>query len=326
MENIKHNIINVNGINLHVAEQGEGPLVILCHGFPDLWYSWRHQLVALAEAGFHAVAPDQRGYGQTDIPESTDDYDILKLSSDIIGLTYALGEKKAFIVGHDMGSTVACHCSLLRPDIFQSLVLVSTPYFQNNWQDLKPSDTIKQLLDNLGEFDLYINYFQEPGKAENELEENVQKTFLKYFYTQSANSILEDRWNFIFNKSERYIDTLSLPENIPEWLDTNDLNYYTKEFVRTGFKGGLNWYRNLDRNWELTSFLNGAKIIQKAIYIAGEADGVVNMLKEQFDILETTVPNIKEKIILPDTGHWLHQEKPEIFNKIIIDFLKEQTN
>src|SRR6516165_5844013 len=162
---MNHRFVRSNGIKIHVAEDGEGPLVVLCHGYPELWYSWRHQLKASAEAGYHVVAPDQRGYGQMDRPEAIEDYNILQLSGDIIGLIDALGETGAVIVGHDWGSAVAWDCALLRPDIFRAVVLLSVPYLQRSWADIHPTEAMKQMA---GENQFYQLYFQEPGKAEHE--------------------------------------------------------------------------------------------------------------------------------------------------------------
>jgi pimeloyl-ACP methyl ester carboxylesterase len=157
---MNHRIVESNGIKMHLAEDGEGPLVVLCHGFPELWYSWRHQLKALAEAGYHVVAPDQRGYGKTDRPEAVELYDVLQLSGDIVGLVDALGETEAVIVGHDWGSAVAWFCTLLRPDIFRAVVLLSVPYLQRSWADIRPTELMKQIA---GENQFYQLYFQEPG-------------------------------------------------------------------------------------------------------------------------------------------------------------------
>jgi pimeloyl-ACP methyl ester carboxylesterase len=251
MAETRHRIVDTNGIKMHIAEQGEGPLVILCHGFPELWYSWRHQLPALAETGFHAVAPDQRGYGQTDKPQAVEEYNILKLVGDIVGLVYALEEENAIIAGHDWGAPVAWHCALLRPDIFRGLVLMSVPYRTGIWSSIRPTETMRRMA---GEQQFYQLYFQESGKAEREIEENVRENILKFLYSASGDPPPEMRWRFLFNESQRFIDTGFLPDVLPAWLTEQDLDVFTREFQRTGFRGGLNWYRNIDRNWELTSF------------------------------------------------------------------------
>jgi len=318
MGEISHRFVKTNGIKMHIVEQGKGQLVILCHGFPELWYSWRHQLPALAGSGFHAVAPDQRGYGQTESPEPIESYGILQLTGDIVGLVHALGEERAVIVGHDWGAPVAWHCALLRPDIFHALILLSVPYLPGSWESIPPTDAMKQMA---GDKEFYQLYFQEPGKAEKELEEDVRKTMLTFLYSASGDPPPEKRWRFLFSKSERFIDTGFLPDSLPAWLTDQDVGLFTQEFQRTGFRGGINWYRNIDRNRELTPFLNGAKIHQPALFVAGELDGVIVMYRQPYDSLETNVPNLKKKKLVPGAGHWIQQERPDEVNKLLIEFL-----
>jgi pimeloyl-ACP methyl ester carboxylesterase len=318
MAGITDRIVETNGIKMHIAEQGKGTLVILCHGFPELWYSWRHQLRALAEAGFHAVAPDQRGYGRTDRPEAIEEYNILKLTGDIVGLVHTLGEEKAIIVGHDWGAPIAWHCTLLRPDIFKALILMSVPYRRGSWGSRRPTEAMRRMA---GEQEFYQLYFQEPGKAERELEKDVRKSMLTFLYSASGDPPPEKRWRFLFDKSQRFIDTGFLPDELPAWLTEQDLDVFSQEFERSGFRGGLNWYRNIDRNWELTSFLNGATIHQPALFVAGELDGVIVMSRRAFDTLEASIPNLKKKVLIPGAGHWVQQERPDEVNKLLIEFL-----
>jgi pimeloyl-ACP methyl ester carboxylesterase len=173
MVEVTHRKIETNGIQMHIAEAGEGPLVLMCHGFPELWYTWRHQLTALAEAGFHAVAPDQRGYGQTDRPEPISAYNIFQLTGDIIGLVNALGESRASIIGHDWGSVVTQYCALFRPDIFKAVVLLSVPYLTRVRGTTPPIAIMKKMY---GENIFYQVYFQEPGKAEADLERDARRS------------------------------------------------------------------------------------------------------------------------------------------------------
>jgi pimeloyl-ACP methyl ester carboxylesterase len=319
MAEITHRIVETNGINMHIAEVGKGPLVILCHGFPEMWYSWRHQLRALSEAGFHAVAPDQRGYGKTDRPRAIDDYNILKLTGDIVGLVHALGKGSAVVVGHDWGAPVAWHCALLRPDIFRALVLMSVPYRSGSWGSIRPTEGMKRMA---GERQFYQLYFQEVGKAEHELEEDVRKTMLTLLYSASGDPPPDKRWRFLFDKSQKFIDTGSLPDTLPKWLTEQDIDLFTKEFERTGFRGGLNWYRNADRNWALTSFLNGATIRQPTLFVAGELDGVIAMSRRGFETLETSIPGLTKKVLIPGAGHWVQQERPNEVNRLLIEFLE----
>lgn len=315
-------MVDTNGIKMHIAEQGQGPLVIMCHGFPELGYSWRHQLPALAEAGFHAVAPDQRGYGQTDCPEPIEAYNIFELVGDIVGLVHALGEEKAVIAGHDWGAPVAYNCALLRPDIFHALILLSVPYSPRSWGSTRPTEAMKNMA---GDNQFYIVYFQKPGRVEKELEADVRETMVKALYSLSGDPPPEKRWNFLFGKDQKFVDTVYMPDTLPEWLTEKDIDVFTEGFKRTGFRGGVNWYRNIDRNWELTPFLSEAKIHQPSLFIAGELDGVIVMSRAAFDNLESAVPNLKQKILVPGAGHWVQQERPQEVNDALIDFLKSVT-
>ena len=320
MSSLNHRSIETNGINMHFVEQGEGPLVIMCHGWPESWYSWRHQLSALAEAGFHAVAPDQRGYGQTDKPEAIEAYNILQLTGDIVGLVRALGEEKAIIVGHDWGAPVAWHCALLRPDIFYALGLLSVPYLPRIPGNMRATEAMSRMA---GEQEFYQLYFQEPGKAEAEFEADVRKSMLAFLYSASGDPPPEQRWRFLFGKHEKLMDTVTVPDTLPDWLTEADLDFFTKEFEQSGFRGGLNWYRNIDRMSELTPFLIGAKIQQPTLFVAGEIDAVVLMYGEQIKTLGQNIPNLKKKVMIPGAGHWIQQERPSEVNEQVIEFLKD---
>jgi pimeloyl-ACP methyl ester carboxylesterase len=317
MAEIKHRSVRTNGITMHLAEQGEGPLVVLCHGFPEFWYSWRHQLPALAAAGFHAVAPDQRGYGRTDRPEPIEAYDIFQLTGDIVGLVQALGEERAVIVGHDWGAPVAWFCGLLRPDVFRAVGLLSVPYRPRG--NVRPTDLMRALA---GENQFYQLYFQEPGKAEAELEADTRRSVRMFLYSASGDPPPEKRWRFLFGKDETLLSTGSEPDTLPAWLTEQDVEAFTAEFTRTGFRGGLNWYRNIDRMWELTPFLNGAKLRQPTLFVAGERDGVITMYRNAFAALPQTVPGLRQRVLLPGAGHWIQQEQPEELNRLLVDFLK----
>lgn len=320
MEKTKHRFVETNGIKMHIAEQGEGPLVVLCHGFPECWYSWRHQLPALAQAGYHVVAPDQRGYGQTDKPEAIEAYHILELTADIVGLVHVLGEERAAVIGHDWGSPVAWHCALLRPDIFSSVGLLSVPYLRRQWDDMRPTEVMRLMV---GEKQFYQLYFQEPGKAEAELEADVPKTMRMLLYSGSGDAPPEKRWRAIFRKSETLLDTCASPDELPAWLTEEDVDIFVREFQRSGFRGGLNWYRNIDRTWELTPFLRGARLLQPTLFVAGEEDGVITMYRQAFDTLEEAAPNLTKKVLVPGAGHWVQQERPKEVNELLIDFLRK---
>ena len=311
---MKLRTIATNGIRMRFAEEGAGPLVLLLHGFPESWYSWRHQLPALAAAGYHAVAPDQRGYGGTDAPAAIEAYDILHLTADAVGLLDALGEKQAVVVGHDWGSPVAWHCALLHPERFRAVAALSVPY--TGRAPMPPLELFRALA---GDRFFYVLYFQEPGVAERELEQDVRDTMSRFLYAASGD-VTEDP-NFWEKPGDaKFLDGLPSPMALPSWLTAADLDYFASEFRRTGFRGGLNWYRNFDRNWELTVELADAKVTQPALFVAGERDGVLRMIP--VEAMRDWVPNLRELRLLPGCGHWTQQEKPAEVNAALIEFLK----
>ena len=319
MSEIKERDVQSNGLNMHIAEAGEGPLVILCHGFPESWYSWRHQLRALSDAGFHVVAPDQRGYGKTDAPENIDDYTVFHLVGDIVGLVAALGEEEAVVVGHDWGSPVAWNCALLRPDIFRAVASLSVPFVHRGSR--QPLVGMKALF---GDRFFYQLYFQTPGVAEHELRNDVPKTMRKMLFGASGavnrSNMLEQRdpppdTSFML---ERMPD----PGNdLPAWLTKEDIDYYATEFERAGFRGGLNWYRNIDRNWALSGSLQGRRIEQPAFFMTGERD-VVPFNEDTLVAMKQAVPNLVDSVVLPEIGHWTQQEAPDAVNQGLEGFLK----
>jgi pimeloyl-ACP methyl ester carboxylesterase len=319
MQAIQHRWIETNGIRMHIAEQGQGALIILCHGFPECWYAWRHQIGAIAETGFHVVAPDLRGYGQTDRPQSIEAYNILELTSDIVGLIHALDAEQAVLIGHDQGAPLAWHCALLRPDLIRAIGLLSVPYRARAWNSSPPTEILQQMA---GEQQLYVSYFQEAGQAEAELEADVRRSLRMMLYSASGDAPPEKKWRLLFDRSETFLDSLSEPEQLPSWLSEQDLDYLTQEFERTGFRGGLARYRNLDRDWQLTSFLSGANLQQPALFIGGEFDIAAMMNRDIINQLEATMPNLRKQVLLPNTGHWIQQERPTEVNQLLIEFLQ----
>jgi len=317
MTAINSRYVDTNGIRMHVAEAGTGPLVVLLHGFPEGWYSWRHQLLALAAAGFHAVAPDQRGYGRTDRPEPIEEYDILTLTADVVGLVHTLGCDGAVVVGHDWGAPVAWHCGLLRPDVFRAVGLLSVPFLPRVWGEPRPTDTMRAMGD--GEF--YQLYFQEPGRAEADLEGDVRRALTMFLYALSGDPPPEKRWRFTVGKGERLLDTGGLPDRLPSWLTEADIDHFVGEFTRTGFRGALNWYRNIDRMWETTRFLCGAKLRLPTLFVAGERDAVIEMYRPAYEALPVTVSDLRKNVLLSGAGHWIQQEQPAEVNRLLCDFL-----
>jgi len=315
---ITHRTIETNGIHMHLAEQGEGPLVVLCHGFPESWYSWRHQLPALAEAGFHAVAPDMRGYGQTDRPEAIDQYTLFHIAGDIVGLVDALGEKDAVVVGHDWGAPVAWSAAQWRPDRFRGVVGLSVPFRPRG--PARPTTVMPQTQDAI----FYQLYFQEPGVAEAEFERDPRVTLHGMLYLGSGDATRSERQLGMVPRGGGFLGGRRPAPTLPAWLTEADLDFYAGEYTRTGFRGGLNWYRNIDRNWELTAPFAGKTVDVPALYVAGDRDLVVSFpgMDQLLPNLTRFVPKLRQTIMLPGCGHWTQQERPDEVNAIIIEFLK----
>ena len=319
MAAITHRFMETNGIRMHIAEAGQGPLVLLLHGFPELWYSWRHQLPALAQARYHAVAADQRGYGQTDRPVQIDQYTQLHLVGDIIGLLDALHEEQAVVVGHDWGAWIAWDAALLRPDRIRGVVGLSVPYRPRG-----PVSMLTAARSVLGE-GFYMAYFQPPGVAEAELERDVRTTMRMLLSTASGDAPAgRAEAPLVVPQGGGILDIFLDPETLPSWLTERDIDYYTSEFERTGFGGGLNWYRTIEKSWELMAAWTGALVRTPALYIAGERDLVVNFpgSRELIANLRAFVPHLKETLLLPGCGHWTQQERPVEVNAALIAFLK----
>jgi pimeloyl-ACP methyl ester carboxylesterase len=320
MNDVVHRFIETNGIRMHIVEKGTGPLVLLCHGFPESWYSWRHQIHALAEAGFHVVAPDMRGYGQTDAPEAIDQYTMLHLVGDMVGVLDALDQSTAVIAGHDWGGPVAWHSALLRPDRFTAVIGLSVPYRPRG--RMRPTGVMPRTEDAV----FYQLYFQAPGVAEADLEEDVRAS-IRGIVQENAGEAPDQATDYsmvlkVGGLRARNREGSLAP--LPGWLTEADVEFYVGEFSRTGFRGGLNWYRNIDRNWEILAPFMGAKVTVPALYVAGERDLVLRFpgAKEMLAGLPTVVPRLAETIMLPGCGHWTQQERPDAVNAAMIRFLR----
>ena len=324
MIEVQHRLIETNGIRMHIAEQGTGPLVVLCHGFPESWYSWRHQLQALSEAGFHAVAPDMRGYGETDCPANIEQYTLFHLAGDMLGLLDALGAESAVIAGHDWGAPVAWHAALLRPDRFRAVIGLSVPFRPRS--KVRPTTVMPQSDDAL----FYQLYFQAPGVAETEFERDLRRTIRSIFYSASGDAAVGPDGDPAVDAIEMvprqggFLTRMVAPALLPPWLTEADVDTYARGFARTGFRGGLNWYRNIDRNWELLAPLAGARVTVPALYIAGDRDLVVRFrgMDQLIARLSEFVPQLRNTIMFHGCGHWTQQERAREVNDLMIDFLR----
>jgi pimeloyl-ACP methyl ester carboxylesterase len=324
MTEVKHRTLQSNGIRMHIAEAGAGPLVVLCHGFPESWYSWRHQLRALAAAGFHAVAPDMRGYGRTDCPQAIDQYTLLHLVGDMVGLVDVLGAERAVIAGHDWGAPVAWHAALLRPDLFRGVIGLSVPFRPRG--AVRPTTAMPQTDDAV----FYQLYFQEPGVAEAEFERDTRVSVRTVLYSASGDAP-HSNWSGaaanavgMVSRHDGFLSRMVNPVSLPQWLSEADIDFYAGEFARTGFRGGLNWYRNIDRNWELLAPFAGTRVTIPGLYIAGDRDLVVAFrgMDQLLPNLANFVPQLRQTIMLPGCGHWTQQECATEVNTAMIDFLR----
>lgn len=312
---ITHRNVEANGINIHIAEAGEGPLVLLLHGFPELWYSYRHQLEALAAAGYHAVAPDMRGYGRTDAPADISQYAMPRLAGDVIGVVNALGGERFAVVGHDWGSPVAATLGLFRPDLVRGVALLSVPYLPRGDADVLTSLTALLGPDN------YQVYFQEPGVAEKALEADVRASVLSTLIGASGDAPEVNLMDHV-DPTTLWGDHSSDP--LPAWLTEEDVDYYTSEFQRTGYAGALNWYRTSKLNWELMAAWHNAPLTPPSLYVAGSKDLVVNWpgFADVIPMLrDFSMPNLTKAEIIEGSGHWVQQERPDQVNELLTEFL-----
>lgn len=312
-------MVEVNGIRLHIAEEGEGPLVVLLHGFPESWHSWRHQFGPLAAAGFRVVAPDQRGYGDSDRPEDVAAYSILHLVGDVVGLVHALGEETAFVVGHDWGAPVAWHTALLRPDVVRGVAGLSVPPpFRG---ERPPLQTMQERFG--GRF--YWNYFNLPGVADAEFGADPRSALRRLLVGASGDGEGAGRYEqaLVSDPDRGWLADMPDPETLPAWLTEADLDELADSYAK-GFTGALNWYRNLDRNWELTAPWHGARVTPPALYLYGDKDLVPAFpgTPELIEKLPELMPNlVRDPIVLPGCGHWTQQERPNEVNTALLEFL-----
>jgi pimeloyl-ACP methyl ester carboxylesterase len=322
---ITHRFVEANGLRVHLAEAGRGPLVLMCHGFPESWYSWRHQLAALAGAGYHAVAPDMRGYGQTDRPEAIGQYTLFHLVGDMVGILDALGEETAVIAGHDWGAPVAWLSALMRPDRFRAIIALSVPFLPRLGN--RPTTVMPQTDDAI----FYQLYFQTPGVAEKELERDPRATIRQILFWGSgdgrASAVSAGAGSGgMVPRNGGFLTARPAPAALPAWITEADVDFYASEFARTGFRGGLNWYRNIDRNWELLAPWSGAKVTVPALYVAGDRDLVVGFrgMDKLLPALKMFVPNLRETVMLPGCGHWTQQERADDVNAAMLKFLARE--
>ncbi|MEU8133489.1 alpha/beta fold hydrolase [Streptodolium elevatio] len=313
----RHRTVEAPAGRLHLVEQGTGPLVLLVHGFPESWYSWRNQLPALAAAGYRAAALDVRGYGRSSKPAATRDYRMLALVEDNLAVVRALGEESAVIVGHDWGSNIAAASALVHPEVFRAVGLLSVPYAPPGGP--RPTDVFAGMG---GDEEFYVSYFQEPGRAETEMEPDVRGWLAGFFAALSADTMpAQDAPDPHFvGRGGRLRDRFPT-DRLPGWLTEDDLDVYAGEFERTGMTGALNRYRNMDRDWEDLSRYNGAPVRQPSLFIGGALDASTIWMADAIKAYPATLPGLVSSHLLDGCGHWVQQERPDEVNDLLITWL-----
>ena len=317
-------LIESNGIALRIVEAGSGPLVILVHGWPESWYSWRHQLQPLAAAGYHVVAPDMRGYGGSARPSNIEDYDILQLTADVAGIVAAVGATSAVLVGHDWGAPIVWQSALLYPELFSAVVGMSVIYGGR-----ATNRPVVKLRQEAEEDFFYTSYFQTPGVAEAEFDANPRQLISRLYTSRSPGTPTHPPE--VTDPSAAaggWLPRLGEPVRLPEWLSEQDLDYYTAQFEWSGFAGGINYYRNGARNWDLTPQLADARIHQPALFLAGDLD-IVNRNATREELAARMAPNftdLRDVILLPGIGHRVQQQAPDETNRIVLEFLASLDN
>lgn len=313
--------IRAGGLTQSVLTDGDGPLVVLLHGFPELAISWRAQIAALAAAGYRVAAPDMRGYGESGKPERAEDHTILHLVGDVVGLVRALGEARAVVVGHDWGAAVAGHCALMRPDMFTAVAGLSVP-FQPRRPNGPPIAAMRAMAEKAGLGDLYITRFQD-ADAHEALDADPETALRKMFWAYDGSTPPEHRHTGFLKPGQSMIDGVSDEAVPPPWMSTAHFAEYVAAFRAGGFRGPLDWYRCLDRNWALTAWLQDRTIDVPALFMTGEHDPVRRYAGRHETAQQDWLTDLRGAVEVPGAGHWLQQERPDAVNAALIAFLAD---
>jgi len=319
MTSVRERRTRVNGVELVVTEAGDpaAPPVICAHGFPESSYSWRYTLPALAEAGFHAIAPDQRGYGASSCPTVVDAYGIEQLAGDLIGLLDETGEEQAVFVGHDWGALIVWDLARLYPERVRAVVGVSVPFI--DWP-IAPTALFKAAYPNRF---FYILYFQEVGPVEAELGRDPRRTMAKTLWGASGDAYRADADAEFPVDGTGFLDVVpDLPARLPPWLTDADIDHYAAQFTQSGFFGPVSYYRNLDANWRKVKEFPPSRVSMPSFFIAGDRDVVVARNPAGIEAMKALLPNLRGVVMIPGVGHWTQQEAPGAFNDALLGFLR----
>lgn len=308
--------IQTRDVSLRVRVEGEGPLCVLVHGFPESWYSWRHQIAALTAAGYRIAALDVRGYGGSDHPTEIAAYSLEALANDVVDVISALGEEQAILIGHDWGAPIVWRAALRHRSRVQAVVGMSVPYLGRGPAPLL--DTFRKIY--AGQF-FYQLYFQTPGVAEAEFEADIALSLRKLYVNLSA----DGQPGCLTGGEERatLLDAMPYPEQLPAWLSAADLEYYVEQFRRSGFAGPLHRYRNGVLDFQTAEDLADARIEQPALFITGALDEVMHFVpgRRLHDLMDSHYADLRGKHEVARAGHWVQQEQPEATNQHLLAFL-----
>jgi pimeloyl-ACP methyl ester carboxylesterase len=308
--------VRAHGLAHHVVDEGKGPLVLLLHGFPESSHAWRHQVRALAAAGYRAVAPDVRGYGATDAPAEVKDYRLSELVADAAGIVEALGETQAVVVGHDWGASIAWECARMRPEVFRAVAAMSVPLTPR--PPAPPTSILAKRF--FGSF-FYMLYFQEPGVAERELEADVRRS-LRLIYYGASGDTPSPGLGFAFKApGAGLLEGMIDPPVLPAWWSEGDLDVLAASFRRSGFRGPLHRYRAMDLDWVEGESAADRKVEVPALFVAGDRDMTVMLASNALERMKDHVPNLRRSLIIPGAGHWIGEERPEEVNAALLGFL-----
>ena len=303
-----------DGVRLKVFHHGQGPLVLLLHGFPELGYSWRHQFEPLARAGYTVAAPDQRGFGGSSCPPEVEAYALDELAADAAAIIEVFGDQPAVVIGHDWGAPVAWHAALRYPETVRAVGSLSVPHARR--AATAPLEGMRAAAGP--DYIFYVDYFQQEGLAESEFEADIRSSLLGFMWSISGDAPREERFQPI-RRGARFIDSITTPKDLPAWLSEADLQVYVEAFEQTGFRGGLNWYRNVHRNWERSSDLAGAVVSQPAMFVTGSRDPARG--PAAMERLREVVTDLRVFEVLEGCGHWTQQERPEDVTRLMLEFL-----
>ena len=311
-------LVETNGIRLRVAKRGTGPLVVLVHGFPESWYSWRHQIPALAAAGYRVAAVDVRGYGGSDKPHAIEAYAIKEMCADVAGLVESLGEKQAVLIGHDWGAPIVWHTALFFPDKVRAVAGLSVPHTGRG-----PAPRVELFKNIYKDRFFYQIYFQEPGVAEAEFEADL-RTALRKIYYQASGESRKAGPRPPKPADAKYLDGLVDPDPFPDWLTAADLDYYVEQFKQSGFRGPLNRYRTSDLDFAQQEEIANRKIEQPAAFIAGQLDPVLSFILgvDLVEVMRQRVADLRLVRIIDGAGHWVQQERPNEVNAALLEWLQ----